>query len=39
MIYAINDTTINLLYSDETFSLLLYENAKIQIINDINKTL
>ena len=28
----------NLLYSD-TFSLFLYENAKIQIINDINKTL
>ena len=34
MIYA-----INLLYSD-TFILFLFdENAKIQIINDINKTL
>lgn len=29
---------INLLYS-ETFNLLLYDDAKIQIINDINKTL
>ena len=29
----------NLLYSDETFNLFLYENAKIQIIYDINKTL
>ena len=28
----------NLLYS-EIFSLLLYNDAKIQIINDINKTL
>ena len=29
---------INLLYS-ETFNLFLYDDAKIQIINDINKTL
>ena len=33
MIYA-NNTL-----SSETFNLFLYENAKIQIINDINKTI
>ena len=33
MIHAIN------ILSSETFNLFLYENAKIQIIYDINKTL